>query len=219
MCYGLSTEHHTLNGQTSNALLTSGHAGSCADCCSTDDPHEWVYRNTAIHLKVKEVWTTAAHETILEIMEGFLQTDLEQLLYEHSIYSSQTLLLLHCPVLVLLRTNLSGYLKWIMLLEQLRRMWLTVHAMRCGCGIAAATIPGCRQSTRQLWWMQKGVCSGVDATHGLDGISVSLMTTFPNSLCSRLKVVKHLAYDGCVCGNRSMFRPLHNGVVCSSAVI
>jgi hypothetical protein len=41
------------------------------------------YRNTTVHLEVKEGWTAAAHETILETMEGFLYTDPEQLLKEH----------------------------------------------------------------------------------------------------------------------------------------
>ncbi len=36
-----------------------------------------------VHQEVKEGWTAAAHETILETMEGFLHTDLEQLLEEH----------------------------------------------------------------------------------------------------------------------------------------
>jgi hypothetical protein len=41
------------------------------------------YRNAMVHQEVKEGWTAAAHETILETMEGFLHTDLEQLLEEH----------------------------------------------------------------------------------------------------------------------------------------
>jgi hypothetical protein len=44
---------------------------------------QWAYRNAAVHLKVKEEWAAAAHETILETMEGFLHTDPEQLLEEH----------------------------------------------------------------------------------------------------------------------------------------
>ena len=44
---------------------------------------QWIYRNATVHLEVKEGRTTAAHETILETMEGFLQTDPEQLLEEH----------------------------------------------------------------------------------------------------------------------------------------
>jgi hypothetical protein len=44
---------------------------------------QWVYRNTMVHLEVKEGWTTAAPETILETMGGFLYTDPEQLLDEH----------------------------------------------------------------------------------------------------------------------------------------
>ncbi len=36
-----------------------------------------------VHLEVKDGRTAAAHETILETMEGFLHTDLEQLLEEH----------------------------------------------------------------------------------------------------------------------------------------
>jgi hypothetical protein len=38
------------------------------------------YRNAMAHLEVKEGQTAAAHETILETMEGFLHTDPEQLL-------------------------------------------------------------------------------------------------------------------------------------------
>jgi hypothetical protein len=41
------------------------------------------YRNATVHLKVKEGWTAAAHETILDTIEGFLYTDPEQLLEEH----------------------------------------------------------------------------------------------------------------------------------------
>ncbi len=44
---------------------------------------QWAWRNTTVHLEVKDGWTAAAHETILETMEGFLHTDLEQLLKEH----------------------------------------------------------------------------------------------------------------------------------------
>jgi hypothetical protein len=44
---------------------------------------QWAYRNTTVHLEVKEGRTAAAHETILETMEGFLHTDPEQLLKEH----------------------------------------------------------------------------------------------------------------------------------------
>jgi hypothetical protein len=36
-----------------------------------------------VHLEVKDGRTAAAHETILETMEGFLHTDPEQLLEEH----------------------------------------------------------------------------------------------------------------------------------------
>jgi hypothetical protein len=44
---------------------------------------QWAYRKATVHLEVKEGQTTAAHETILETMEGFLHTDPEQLLEEH----------------------------------------------------------------------------------------------------------------------------------------
>jgi hypothetical protein len=44
---------------------------------------QWAYRNTTVHLEVKEGRTAAAHGTILETMEAFLYTDLEQLLAEH----------------------------------------------------------------------------------------------------------------------------------------
>jgi hypothetical protein len=41
---------------------------------------QWAYRNATVHLEVKKGRTAAAHETILETMEGFLYTDPEQLL-------------------------------------------------------------------------------------------------------------------------------------------
>jgi hypothetical protein len=44
---------------------------------------QWTYRNTAVHLEVKEGRTAAAHKIILETIEGFLHTDPEQLLEEH----------------------------------------------------------------------------------------------------------------------------------------
>ena len=44
---------------------------------------QWAYRNATVHLEVKDRWTAAANETILETMEGFLHTDPEQLLKEH----------------------------------------------------------------------------------------------------------------------------------------
>jgi hypothetical protein len=44
---------------------------------------QWAYRNATVHLEVKEGQTAAAHETILEIMEGFLYTNPEQLLAKH----------------------------------------------------------------------------------------------------------------------------------------
>ncbi len=45
---------------------------------------QWAYRNRTVHLEVKEGQTAAAHETILGKIEGFLYTDPEQLLEEHS---------------------------------------------------------------------------------------------------------------------------------------
>jgi hypothetical protein len=36
-----------------------------------------------VHLEVKEGWMAAAHKTILDTMEGFLHTDLEQFIEEH----------------------------------------------------------------------------------------------------------------------------------------
>jgi hypothetical protein len=44
---------------------------------------QWAYRNATVYLEVKEGQTAAAHEAILETMEGFLHTDPEQLLGEH----------------------------------------------------------------------------------------------------------------------------------------
>ena len=50
---------------------------------------QWVYWKATVHLKVKEGHTAAAHERILATMEGFLHTDLEQLLEEqrHLLFS------------------------------------------------------------------------------------------------------------------------------------
>jgi hypothetical protein len=50
---------------------------------------QWAYRNATVHLEVKDRWTAAAHETILETMKSFLHTDLEQLLKElcHLLFS------------------------------------------------------------------------------------------------------------------------------------
>ncbi len=50
---------------------------------------QWAYRNTMVHLVVKDGWTAAAHKTILETMEDFLHTDPEQLLegYCHLLFS------------------------------------------------------------------------------------------------------------------------------------
>jgi hypothetical protein len=44
---------------------------------------QWAYRNAIVHLEVKDRRTAAARKTILKTMEGFLHTDLEQLLGEH----------------------------------------------------------------------------------------------------------------------------------------
>jgi hypothetical protein len=44
---------------------------------------QWAYRNAMVHLEVKDGRTATAHKTILKTMEGFLHTDLEQLLEEH----------------------------------------------------------------------------------------------------------------------------------------
>jgi hypothetical protein len=38
---------------------------------------QWFYRNSTIHLAVKEGWTAAAHETILGTMDEFIHTDTE----------------------------------------------------------------------------------------------------------------------------------------------
>jgi hypothetical protein len=48
-----------------------------------DDPRTMAYRNATVHLEVKEGQTAAAHETILETIEGFLHADPEQLLKKH----------------------------------------------------------------------------------------------------------------------------------------
>ncbi len=44
---------------------------------------QWAYRNATVHLEEKEGWTAAAHEIILQTMEGFLHTDPEQFLNEY----------------------------------------------------------------------------------------------------------------------------------------
>ena len=41
------------------------------------------YRDATVHLEVKDGRKAAAHKTILKTIEGFLHTDLEQLLKEH----------------------------------------------------------------------------------------------------------------------------------------
>jgi hypothetical protein len=66
---------------------------------------QWAYRNATVHLEVKEGQTAAAHITILETMEGFLHTDLEQLL--KNIVTCYFLPLLPLP-LVQPRINWSG---------------------------------------------------------------------------------------------------------------
>jgi hypothetical protein len=43
----------------------------------------WAYRNTMVHLEIKEGQTAAAHKTISETIEGLLHTDPEQLLEKH----------------------------------------------------------------------------------------------------------------------------------------
>jgi hypothetical protein len=44
---------------------------------------QWAYRNAMVYLELKDGRTAAAHERILETIEDFLHTDLEQLLEEH----------------------------------------------------------------------------------------------------------------------------------------
>jgi hypothetical protein len=44
---------------------------------------QWAYRITMVHLEVKDGQTATAHKIILVTLEGFLHTDLEQLLEEH----------------------------------------------------------------------------------------------------------------------------------------
>jgi hypothetical protein len=44
---------------------------------------QWAYRNATVYLEVNEGWTVAAHETIMETVEGLLYTDPEKLLEEH----------------------------------------------------------------------------------------------------------------------------------------
>jgi hypothetical protein len=44
---------------------------------------QWAYRNATVNVEVMEGWTAAAHEIILETIEGFLHTDPEQFLKEH----------------------------------------------------------------------------------------------------------------------------------------
>jgi hypothetical protein len=46
---------------------------------------QWAHRNATVHLEleVEEVWTAAAHETVLETMEGFMCIDPEQLYEKH----------------------------------------------------------------------------------------------------------------------------------------
>jgi hypothetical protein len=60
---------------------------------------QWANRNATVHLEVKEGRTAAAHETVLETMEGFLHTDPEQLLEEHChLLFSDFASLASCPI-------------------------------------------------------------------------------------------------------------------------
>jgi hypothetical protein len=78
-----------------------------------------------------------------------------------------------------LRISLSGYLKWTLPLE-LHHTWPPDPVMWYRCSIAAAAALSCRLSTSWFWWMQKGVCGGVDVINGSNRIIVSQVTTFPN---------------------------------------
>jgi hypothetical protein len=71
---------------------------------------QWTYRNAIIHLEVKDGQTAAAHETILETMEGFLHTDPEQLLEEHPH-------LLFSDFAALLSGPIKDKLEWIFEIE------------------------------------------------------------------------------------------------------
>jgi hypothetical protein len=114
---------------------------------------QWAYMNTTVHLEVKEGWTAAAHETILEIMEGFLHTDLEQLLEEHHH-------LLISNFAALASGPINDKLEWISGIDS--ALGAASHVargldMQCGPGIAKAINLVHRLSTSQSWWIQRGV--------------------------------------------------------------
>ncbi len=110
------------------------------------------YRNATVHLEVKEGRTAAAHETILEIMEGFLHTDPQQLLKEH-------LHLLFSDFAALASSPIKDKLEWISEIDS--ALGAASHMaqgldMRCGPGTVKATSLVHRRSTSWSWWMMRG---------------------------------------------------------------
>jgi hypothetical protein len=114
---------------------------------------QWACRNATVHLDVNDGQMAAAHETILEIMEGFQHTDPEQLLEEHCH-------LLFSDFAVLASGPTKDKLEWI---SEIDLLWVLHHTwhmgldMRCGPGTAGAAGLVHRRSMSWSWWMQRGV--------------------------------------------------------------
>jgi hypothetical protein len=114
---------------------------------------QWAYRNTTVPLEVKDGLTAAAHETILETMEGFLHTDPEQLL--EGIVTCYFLTLLPSS-LVLPKIHWNGSQKSTLLWVP-HHTWNGGLGMRCGPGSARAAGLVHRWSTSRSRWMKRGV--------------------------------------------------------------
>ncbi len=127
-----------------------------------------------------------AHETILKTMEGFLHTDLEQLLEEHHH-------LLLSDFAALSSGPTKDKLEWISEIDSAlgaapHHTWHVGLDMQCGPGTAGAAGLVHRESMSWSWWMQRGVRDGGDVANCRDCISAFPTTTFPNSGWSRQSV-------------------------------
>ncbi len=113
---------------------------------------QWAHRNTTVYLEVKEGQTAAAHEIILETIEGFLHTDPEQLLKEycHLLFSDSA---------TLASGPIKDELEWISEIDS--ALGATSHVawgptMQCKPGTVKAAGLMHRRSTSWSWWMQRG---------------------------------------------------------------
>jgi hypothetical protein len=100
---------------------------------------QWVYRNATVHLEVNDGQTAAAHETILETMEGFLHTDPEQLLEEHCH-------LLFSDFAALASSPIKDNLEWI-------------SEMDSGLGAASHVAQGSRHAVRTRYCQGRWPCA------------------------------------------------------------